>query len=235
MQADETLYRVRPGNHLARKIIRGIGRMLYHNLTRLEIRGLEHVPASGSYLIVFNHISIFDPPAVMVLWPHAPEPLGAQEVWHEPDKKWLARLYGGIPLDRDQYDRTAVERVIQALKSGRMVMMAPEGRLSRQPGMRRARPGVAMIAERAGVPVVPVGVEGTTADFLQNVIRLRRPRLALHIGPAFHLPPVQPQPGERWSAAYQRNADLVMERIAALLPEQYRGIYGAAAHASPQP
>ncbi|TLN24836.1 1-acyl-sn-glycerol-3-phosphate acyltransferase, partial [bacterium] len=185
---------------------------------------LENVPSDGAYIIAFNHISIFEPPFLLTFWPVAPEAIGAVEVWNEPDKKILARMYGGIPLDRDQVSREPLMKAIQALKAGYAVMMSPEGRLSRQPGLRRAKWGIAYIAEKARVPVVPVGVVGSTGDFLKQVIAFKRPALKMRIGKAFTLPPLETVSTDRRDAM-QRNADLVMAHIADLLPVEYRGIY----------
>lgn len=204
--------------------MRGVAGVLYRSLAKTSVSGLENVPFEGAYIIAFNHISIFEPPFLLTFWPVAPEAIGAVEVWNEPDKKFLARMYGGIPLDRDQVSREPLIKAIQALKSGFAVMMSPEGRLSRQPGLRRAKWGIAYIAEKARVPVVPVGVVGSTGDFLKQVIAFKRPELKMRIGKPFYLPALETVSSDR-REAMQKNADLVMAHIAALLPVEYRGIY----------
>jgi 1-acyl-sn-glycerol-3-phosphate acyltransferase len=103
-------------------------------------------------------------------------------------------------------------------------MIMPEGGRSHRPGMRRAEPGAAYIVEKTGVPVVPVGVVGTTDDFLSRALRGRRPHAQMIIGKSFHLPDVEGR-GEERRLARQRNADLIMSHIAALLPPEYRGVY----------
>jgi 1-acyl-sn-glycerol-3-phosphate acyltransferase len=90
--------------------------------------------------------------------------------------------------------------------------------------MRRAMPGIAFILERARVPVVPVGVVGSTDDFARKAFSFKRPSLEMHIGKPFYLPPIEGS-GPQRREARQRNADLVMGHIAALLPEEYRGVY----------
>jgi 1-acyl-sn-glycerol-3-phosphate acyltransferase len=90
--------------------------------------------------------------------------------------------------------------------------------------MRRAYPGVAYIVEKTGAPVVPVGLVGTTDDFWQRAKRGERPRLEMRIGKPFKLPPVTGKGAARRKSR-QRNADLVMQHIANLLPEDYRGVY----------
>jgi 1-acyl-sn-glycerol-3-phosphate acyltransferase len=223
VNASET-YRVSFGNRIGRGLIRGVGGLLYRTLARVTITGLENVPADGAYLIAFNHISIFEPPFLLTLWPTAPEAIGAVEVWHEPDKKLLARMYGGIPLDRDQVSREPLIKAVQALNSGHALLISPEGRLTRQPGLRRAKWGIAFLAEKARVPIVPVGVVGSTQDFLKRVVALKRPGLEMRIGKPFHLPTLDSVSPDR-REALQKNADQVMLHIAALLPSEYRGVY----------
>lgn len=218
------VYRVPLRNRLGRWMIRAIGGMLYRLFARVKITGLDNVPVDGAYLIAFNHISIFEPPFLLSLWPTAPEAIGAVEVWNEPDKKLLAHMYGGIPLDRDQVSREALIKAVQVLNSGYALLISPEGRLSRQPGLRRAKWGIAFLAEKARVPVVPVGVVGSTDDFLKRVIALQRPPLEMHIGKPFLLPPLDSVSTDR-REALQKNADRVMLHIADLLPQEYRGVY----------
>lgn len=223
MQSSE-VYRVSTGNQIGRGIIRAVGGLLYRSLARVKISGLENVPAHGAYLIAFNHISIFEPPFLLTLWPTAPEAIGAVEVWNEPDKKLLAHMYGGIPLDRDQVSREPLIKAVQVLNSGYALLISPEGRLSRQPGLRRAKWGIAFLAEKARVPVVPVGVVGSTDDFLKRVIALKRPTLEMRIGKPFHLPALESVSADK-REALQKNADQVMLKIAELLPPEYRGVY----------
>ena len=102
--------------------------------------------------------------------------------------------------------------------------MSPEGGRTHITALRRAKPGLAFIIERAGVPVVPVGLVGTTGDFFAQLRAGRRPKLEMHIGKPIYLPTLTGT-GEERRQARQRNADLVMQHIAGLLPENYRGVY----------
>ena len=209
---------------LARAILRAVFRGVFHILSRVVITGLENVPENRAYLIAMNHISLFEPPLAVAFWPVAPEALGAAVVWDRPGQSILARLYGGIPVHRGQYDRRLIDTALAALRSGFPVMISPEGRRSHIPGMRNAHPGVAYFMDKAGVPVVPVGIVGSTDDFLQRGLRGERPTIEMHIGKPVNLPPVKGRGAARREMR-QRNADLVMEHIAALLPPEYQGIY----------
>jgi 1-acyl-sn-glycerol-3-phosphate acyltransferase len=90
--------------------------------------------------------------------------------------------------------------------------------------MRQAKPGIAYLMDKAQVPVVPVGVVGTTEDLIHRALRLQRPKLEINIGAPLNLPPVEGR-GRARREARQENADRVMAHIAALLPPDYRGVY----------
>jgi 1-acyl-sn-glycerol-3-phosphate acyltransferase len=102
-------------------------------------------------------------------------------------------------------------------------MMDPEGRRSHAAGMQDARPGVAYIAARAGVPVVPVGITGAEAA-TQAWRGLRRGQLTMKIGKPITLPAIDLRSPSR-KQALRANTERVMRAIAELLPENYRGIY----------
>jgi 1-acyl-sn-glycerol-3-phosphate acyltransferase len=95
------------------------------------------------------------------------------------------------------------------------------------PGLRRGLPGIAYIVNKAHVPVVPVGVIGTTSDALDKALKGTRPLLQVRVGPPVDLPPLQDQhtTPETRHLMRQQNIDLVMMAIAALLPPDYRGEY----------
>lgn len=217
-------YRVPLFNRIARKVLRPIFRGLFHLLSSVHIRGLEHVPQQGAYLVAINHISLYEAPFIVAFWPTELEAMGAVEVWQRKGQNILARLYYGIQVHRGQYDRQVMEQALAILASGRPLLIAPEGGRTHRPGLRRAYPGIAYLVERSGVPVVPVGIIGSTDDFLQRALRFERPKLEMNIGKPLQLPPILAK-GEARRQARQLNADRVMLAIAELLPPDYRGVY----------
>ena len=131
-------------------------------------------------------------------------------------------------MHRGEYDRELIDTILKVLRSGRPLLIAPEGGRSHVPGLRRAKPGVGFLIDATQVPVVPVGLVGTTEDMLSLGLRGRRPSVTIRIGEPFTLPPIESQGLER-RLARQRNADLVMAHIAGLLPESYWGDYAGQA------
>lgn len=213
-------------NRVARTLLRPFFRGIFHLLARVELHGLENIPHGKVYIAAFNHVSTFDPPFLLTFWPENIEVLGASDIWKRAGfgQNILVRLFGGIPVRRGEYDRQALERVVHVLQSGYPLLISPEGGRTRVTAMRRARPGLSFIVEETGVPVVPVGIVGTTTDFFKRALRGERPTLTLRVGEPIQLPPVQGK-GEARRQSRQANVDLVMTHIAALLPKEYHGVY----------
>lgn len=217
-------YRVSPGLRLRRLILKAIVRFLIRTMSRVRITGAENIPRHTAYVAAANHISIYDPPFLLAFWPESLEAIGAIDVFDRPFQGELLRLYDTIPVQRDGYDRQLIETILSLLRTGHRLMIAPEGGRSHALAMRQAKPGVGYILTEAKVPVIPVGIMGTTDDFLKQALHFQRPSLEIRIGKPFTLPEMQGS-GEARRAARQRNADLVMQHIAGLLPPEYRGVY----------
>ena len=217
-------YRLPLRNRLARAIMRPIFRGIFHVLSEVKITGRENVPYGKPYVAAINHVSLYDPPFAVAFWPEDIEAMGASVIWQKPGQNILIRLFGGIPVHREQFDRGLFSTVLDVLNSGRPLLIAPEGGRTRVTAMRRAKPGIAYIIDQARVPVLPVGIIGTTTDYWQLASHGKRPHLEMRIGCPIELHPLSGR-GEQLRAARQQNADLVMRHIAGLLPENYRGVY----------
>jgi 1-acyl-sn-glycerol-3-phosphate acyltransferase len=217
-------YRVPFRFRLSRPVLKAVFRLIFHILARVKVTGKRNIPYGKPYVVAMNHISIYDPPLIAAFWPEVLEIIGASDVFTKPGQGQLLKLYGVIPVHRGEYDRALLQRIVSIIKAGYPLLIAPEGGRSHVPGMRRAYPGIAYIVEETGVPVVPVGLVGTTEDFWQRAKRGERPHLEMRIGDPILLPPIT-EKGVARREARQRNADLVMQYLAGLLPEEYRGVY----------
>lgn len=222
-------YQVPFHTQVFRLVLRLVFRLLFTLLSRPAVYGLENVPDKGAYLIAINHVSLYEAPFILAYWPKPPEAAGAVDIWSRPGQSLLARLYGGIQVHRGEYDRQLIDKILSVLKSGKPLVIAPEGGRSHIPGMRRALPGAAYIIDQAGVPVVPVGIYGATDDFLSLAFRGKRPRIEMRIGQPIHLPPIKGR-GEARRKERQANADQIMFKISELLPREYRGVYDSPDH-----
>lgn len=217
-------YQVPLKNRIFRALLAPPVRLVTRLLFRLRISGLENVPQDGAYIIAYNHVSLFEPPLLLAFWPYFPEAVAGADVFERSVVKFFVRGYGALAVRRGEYDRKVIEDMLWVLASQKALMIAPEGGRSHKPGLRQARAGVAYLMDRARVPVVPVGIIGTSDDMLKIAMRGKRPPIEIRIGAPFNLPLIEGR-GEERRAARQANADLVMRHIAAVLPPEYWGEY----------
>jgi 1-acyl-sn-glycerol-3-phosphate acyltransferase len=213
---------------ISRPLLKAVFGGIFRLLGRVKITGKANIPYGKPYVVAINHVSIYDPPLVASLWPEQLEILGASEVFDKPGQGQILTAYGVIPVHRGDYDRVLFTKIISVLKAGYPLLIAPEGGRSHTPGLRRAMPGISYIIEQTHVPVVPVGVVGTTEDFWHHASHGKRPPLELRIGKPITLPEITARGTEKHEAR-QHNADFVMNTLAGLLPEEYRGVYAGSA------
>jgi cytidylate kinase len=207
-----------------RRFARSLLRLLFRLFTRLEIKGVENLPQGGPVLVAFNHLAHLDGPLLLASLPWPVEGIGLADLYRVPITGQLLRLYGTIPVHRDQFDREVIRRALQVLAEGKVLALAPEARMSLTGALERARHGVAYLALRSGAPILPVGITGTERA-LSELRRLRRPRLTVTIGELLVMPPRASDARARRQQVAELT-DEVMYRIAALLPSEYRGVYG---------
>jgi len=203
------------------RFMRAVVDVLFRLLTRREIVGLENLPSQPPYILVTNHLSALDSPLLLTVCPHTVRAFAAAK--HKRNLFYcpLLVVMGSIWVQRGEVDRRALREALDALERGEVLGMAPEGTRARGPyALQRGKNGVAYLAARAGVPIVPVGITGTQ-NIQRDLLRLRRARVRVVVGEPFLLP----QDGRPRGQKLRQYTYLIMHRIADLLPEEYRGVY----------
>lgn len=205
-----------------RQVLQKAINFLLRRLTRMEFSGLENIPPTGGIIIATNHLSRFDIPLLFVN-PVRPDitALVADKYINHWFIGWFTRQTGGIFIDRSKADFTAFRQALEALNAGRALGVSPEGTRSTTASLLEGKSGLILLATRADVPIVPVALTGTE-NVAQALPRLKRAFISSRFGRAFRLPAFD---GENRDAFIQKWTDEVMCRIAALLPEKYRGFY----------
>lgn len=202
-----------------RRLLQQVARGLWRVGGRVEVRGLEHL-AQAPALLAANHLSHADPALLLALLPTPPE-IAALALLRQRLAAPLFYLYGAIPLRRDAPDRAALRRILSLLAAGRQLLIFPEGRISRSGALERAREGVAYLALRSGVPVLPIAITGT--EQLPGAwLRGQRPTLTVTVAPPLCF---TRQPGRPGRAQRQEVTEQIMAQIAAHLPAAYQGDY----------
>lgn len=196
---------------------------LFWLLSKVEVIGIENVPKIGGGIVASNHLGIIDAPLIFyVVRRNDITALVAKKHQKNPIIRWVVEVASGIWINREEADSAAVRAARSHLQNGGLLGIAPEGTRSKTGGLNPGKTGVAYMAEKAGVPIIPAAITGTYSG-MKKVLLLKRPRFTIRFGKPFILPPV-----DRTSraASLVRNTDEIMCRIAVLLPPANRGVYG---------
>lgn len=203
------------GQAALRWIVRGLVRVLM----RVDASGTEQIPPKGPFIVVANHLHVFDAPLVFALLPTRVVFLAADKFSRVPVVNWFLRTAGdAIYVARGESDRASVLRAVQVLRSGGRLALAPEGRVSR-PGMIEGQTGAAYMARQARVPVVPVAIYGHERPF-SHWLRLRRVPVTMRVGT-----PIPPSSAEINRNTLANETEQLMLALARMLPPENRGVY----------
>jgi 1-acyl-sn-glycerol-3-phosphate acyltransferase len=203
------------------RVLRLIAFTIVKLTTRLELVGVENIPDEPPYLLVTNHLSALDLPVLLFVLPHTIRAFAASK--HKSNLIFGPILEAAktVWVRRGEVDRHALREALNVLKHGEVLGVAPEGtRANESHALQEAKAGAAYIATRADVPILPVGIAGTE-KIKQNLLRLRRTPVHVVVGEPFRLP----ETGHVRGKKLFEYTDLIMQRIAELLPIKYRGVY----------
>ncbi len=206
-----------------------VGTVLMWMYSKFAVKHIGRVPNTGGVIVTPNHLSQWDLVVSNYVMPRAYYPMAKAEFFEFFFVGGMVRLLGAFPVNRGKADRQALNRAIELLGQGKALVIFPEGHRSDNYAIGKASNGVAMIARKSNALIVPVAISGT-----QNISRnkswqegkskwffLRRPEVMVRVGEPYRLPP--PVPGEHEDL--DELTDLIMGKIADLLPPEYQGEY----------
>ena len=206
-------------------LVNHIIRIVLHIVMKIEFHELEKIPQDGPVLLAVNHINFLDVPVIIShLYPRPTTGLIKKETWDDPFMAFLFNVWGGIPLNREIADFEAFQKAKDALKEGKILAIAPEGTRTEDGQLIRGKPGVAMLASKCNVTVVPLAYFGHE-QFKRNIRQLKRTLMTIKVGKPFR---VDMHENPRNKTTMQDVTDAIMGEIAKLMPEEYRGAYAQA-------
>ena len=191
--------------------------LLLYPYFRLDLRGAANIPKRGGVMVAANHFSYADPLILGVALPRRLRFIMAQDQFKKPLVNAFSRLMDVIPVSREgQTDLGPIKRALKLLRQGNAVAIFPEGRRSRKGVLLPPQGGLGFLAQKAGVPIVPVAIIGTREAYPAGQKLPRPGKVSVVVGEPIHFPA---------GVSSEGVAQATMDAIAALFREVGRHDY----------
>ena len=141
--------------------------VLFKTILPVKYHGLEHITSlDAPYIMMGNHTTMLDPFMMALAVPKQQiRFIGKKELWKFPPFAWFANSINAIPVDRHNTDMEAMRACMRVTREGHVLGIFPEGTRHHEGLMTELESGVAMIALRSKVPLVPVYIAGKLGFF----------------------------------------------------------------------
>lgn len=191
-------------------------RILLHYFFRIVFRckiiGLENIPPSGGAIIASNHVSLFDPPVIGTAFSRTIHFMAKEELFSNPLIGWFLKNLKAFPVRRAAADRTAIRHAIGILENGELLGLFPEGTRSTTGQLGKPETGLAMIALKTGVSIIPTAVIGTNQVCKNGYLF---PRFVIKFGK-----PIAVSRAKADKDIMERLSNQIMQEISYLLKEK---------------
>ena len=205
------------------RTLRSIVRFFMKRIADIEVNGIEKLP-KGNVIVAANHLGRLDPAVLFCVLDREDLIIPMAEKYKDhPLYGAIGRAVNAVWLNRFDADYAAFRQILERMKQGGLLGIAPEGTRSRTEALQEAKMGVAFLASKSGYPVLPVAATGTEDRvILENLKHFRRSKITVT---AAELMYIDIPKGKGREEALRAATDEIMCQIAALLPEKYRGVY----------
>lgn len=188
-------------------LLRFLSWLLVNVVYRFRVRGEEHLPTQGAALLVCNHVSFIDAVLLMGASPRPIRFIMDHRIFATPVLGRLFKLAKAIPIAPRAEDLQAYERAFAqaqaVLAEGDLLLIFPEGGITRDGHLGEFKGGVMKVLEACPVPVVPMALVNLWGSFFsraENGVAMVKPfrrgffsRVSLRVGPPLKPAEVSPQ------------------------------------------
>ncbi len=205
------------------RTLRSIVRFFMKLIADFELKGVEKLP-QGNVIVAVNHLGRLDTAVLLCVVDREDIIMPVAEKYrHHPLYGALGRAANAVWLNRFETDYSALREILERMKQGGLMVIAPEGTRSKTEALQEGKMGVAFLASKSGYPVMPVALTGTEdRSVVENLKHFRRTKITVTAADPFYI--TLPK-GKGREEAMRQATDEIMCQIAALLPEKYRGVY----------
>ncbi len=144
---------------------RWVASVLFYYPWRVIVRGSDRLPATGAFILAPSHRSLLDIPWAARATRRRVRFIGKASLYQMPILGRIFTTLGGFSVERDGSDRSTLRASIASLRNGDIIAIFPEGTRQRGPVLGEFQPGVAYLAIKSQVPVVPIGISGVERPF----------------------------------------------------------------------
>jgi len=212
------------------KTLRTFIRFVMNIIGDVEIVGMDRVLdgmdkfPEGNAMLAANHLGRLDTAVLLYVLDREDIILAIAEKYkNHPIYGPMGRAVDAVWLNRFEVDYSALREILARMQKGGLMVIAPEGTRSKTEALQEGKMGVAFLASKSGYPVIPISLTGTEDRLvLANIKRFRRSKIRAVVGEPFT---IEIPKGKGREQALREATDEIMCRIAANLPEEYRGFY----------
>ena len=142
------------------RFVRGLAYVVLFFIFRIKKIGVSNIPKEGGVIIAYNHRSYWDPVMAGFTCPRMLRFMAKEELFKNKLFGGLIKSLGAFPISRGKGDIGAIKGALKILRDGNAMLIFPEGKRVTDGRHLKAKPGVAAIAHRARVPIVPARISG---------------------------------------------------------------------------
>jgi 1-acyl-sn-glycerol-3-phosphate acyltransferase len=157
---------------------RAVAGPIFRFVFGIKSSGIENIPKEGPLVVCSNHRSNYDPVIIGSALPCELKFMAKAELFKIPLFSGLLRMLGAFPVSRGKHDTEAVKKSIRVLKSGKVLLMFPEGhRQKKGDTLQNFKSGAVLFAYKAHAPIIPVAIvtKGTVRPFKRNKVLIGKP------------------------------------------------------------
>lgn len=167
-----------------RGLMRGFARAVFGAIFRLSYTNTQNVPDTGGSILLMNHLALIDPIlCIAAVKNRFVLPMSKIENSRHPIIGPLVRFYGGYTVNRGEVDRKALTNSIELIKSGQLILIAPEG-TRQEHGLTHPKDGLAFVATKADAIIIPAAISGAQT-WMHDLTHLRRAKINVNFGRPF--------------------------------------------------
>ncbi len=170
----------------------------------LKVNGKENIPGKGGFILASNHVSYLDPLVLGFACPRDLNFMAKEELFRNPFFGSIIRSVGAFPVKRKTADMSAIKEAVKRVRSGKGLVLFPEG--GRGDGLELQQPeaGIGFIAAKAQAPVIPAFIKGTEQALPKGSKSMRHAHVSVIFGKQISVERKMP---------YQETAQVIMDNI----------------------